>query len=1391
MVGARDGPPGREVESASPVSSGGGAVEDWSPPEEFDEYRLVRPLGRGSMGQVFLAQDRVLDRPVAIKFISSLHASSTERERFLVEARAAARLHHPNIMAIYRVGELEGNPYLVCEYIHGKSLSELDLPVSWQQAHKMAIGLSRGLSNAHRHGVLHRDVKLANVMVDELGEVKILDFSLAKLIREQGKGKRGSRGKRSRRSRQKGSFPATGAPIREYDEESSATANDAGEPPDVERARTRYEVDDDAAEAAAETVDGGGVEPATAAPQPEVNPSTRVEANALPTEVVARIDALDEQWHEETMLARLGNLAEASPVADTARGDRNVIQRAAWIDDSQRSASLTQVGALMGTPHYMAPELWHGEPASRASDVYAAGVVFYALVTGRTPYAGLSLTELAAAILEGKYRPLQEVAPSCDARFASIIERCLKLHPAERYASGDELRSALEILTPIGQSLQVPSGNPYRGLQAFQAEHRSLFFGRSVEIRAVVERLRSDAFVLVAGDSGVGKSSLCRAGVVPLIQDGGIEPERTWTSVAMMPGRKPLQVLISVLAEYLDVDEETLHAMILESAVTFGWYLRKQLGAGRGLIIFIDQLEELVTISDKEQAALVGAVLSQISAGIPGVRLMASARGDFLTRVAEIPELGEEISRAIYLLRPLTREGAREAISGPAELQGVRFENDELVDELIDAGVEGSLPLLQFALAELWNVRDEEAGVITRADLEQIGGVTGALARHGDGVLASLLPQARTEARRILVRLVTIEDTRANLTEDELTGENVEAQTALEALVRSRLLVVRETADGIIYEIAHEALISGWGTLRSWLDEEREGRILLHSLETAASEWERLGKPRDALWGTAALTRASLYLDESSLRPREREFLTASRRAVARGRQLRRAALVAIPLVLASVYGVVKINEYRAVQARVAEKMSAAATHLSAAETRRDELMTLRSRAFEAFDSKRRDEAEETWAEALALAPVVDRELKDALQNVEGALILSPGNEEAHESLARALYERAILAELLNEDKQVAELRERLALYDDDGKYEAMWNEPAELRVVLPDVEATLASYTIAEAGEYSLGEAAAIETAGGWQPLSPGSYLMVLRRGETEVRYPLVARRGERLEVSFPFPEAGSIPDSYVYIPPGRFLYGCDADEALRTSFFYAAPLHSVTTSAYLIGQYEVTFGEWIEFLDASAADTRAQNTPKAEQISLVEAAPRSWELHVLFGEEEMVLKQGQPMVYETRKAAREQDWQRWPVLGVSFNQAQAYTNWLSDSGKLVGAHVCTGWEWERAARGADGRHYPHGDRLGGADANIDQTYGAPEARGPDTVGLHMPSASPFGVEDMTGNAAEWSVSSLVDDEYVLRGGGFYYDAIMALAYNRPLVPPFFREWQTGVRVCAPLHVR
>src|SRR6185503_1968464 len=101
--------------------------------------------------------------------------------------------------------------------------------------------------------------------------------------------------------------------------------------------------------------------------------------------------------------------------------------------------------------------------------------------------------------------PLAEVARGVDPRFAAVVDRCLDHDPRRRFASGDALREALERLAATTAPSAVPEGNPYRGLLPFEAAHRSLFFGRSADAREIVERLRSQRFVLIAGDSGVGK----------------------------------------------------------------------------------------------------------------------------------------------------------------------------------------------------------------------------------------------------------------------------------------------------------------------------------------------------------------------------------------------------------------------------------------------------------------------------------------------------------------------------------------------------------------------------------------------------------------------------------------------------------------------------------------------------------------------------------------------------------------------------------------------------------------------------------------------------------------------------------------------------------------------
>ena len=128
----------------------------WVPPAAFDGYRLVRPLGAGAMGRVYLGHDLLLDRPVAIKFIAAQDPDARRRERFLLEGRALAKLVHPNVVLTFRTGETEGQPYLVSELVTGRSLDQLELPLPWRRAVEVGVGLARGLAAAHRAGRYRR-----------------------------------------------------------------------------------------------------------------------------------------------------------------------------------------------------------------------------------------------------------------------------------------------------------------------------------------------------------------------------------------------------------------------------------------------------------------------------------------------------------------------------------------------------------------------------------------------------------------------------------------------------------------------------------------------------------------------------------------------------------------------------------------------------------------------------------------------------------------------------------------------------------------------------------------------------------------------------------------------------------------------------------------------------------------------------------------------------------------------------------------------------------------------------------------------------------------------------------------------------------------------------------
>jgi eukaryotic-like serine/threonine-protein kinase len=149
------------------------------------KYRVERVLGRGSMGTVYLARDPGLDRPVALKTLTLDPAGAPElRMRFLREAQAAGGLRHPNIVTVYDVGEDAGQPYIAMEYVEGVDLEQVIQrrePYSIEWKLDVLRQVCEGLAYAHRHGIVHRDVKPANIRVAPAGEVKIMDFGLARL----------------------------------------------------------------------------------------------------------------------------------------------------------------------------------------------------------------------------------------------------------------------------------------------------------------------------------------------------------------------------------------------------------------------------------------------------------------------------------------------------------------------------------------------------------------------------------------------------------------------------------------------------------------------------------------------------------------------------------------------------------------------------------------------------------------------------------------------------------------------------------------------------------------------------------------------------------------------------------------------------------------------------------------------------------------------------------------------------------------------------------------------------------------------------------------------------------------------------------------------------------
>src|SRR5690606_10985707 len=236
------------------------------------------------------------------------------------------------------------------------------------------------------------------------------------------------------------------------------------------------------------------------------------------------------------------------------------------------------------------------------------------------------------------------------------------------------------------------------------------------------------------------------------------------------------------------------------------------------------------------------------------------------------------------------------------EMAGFSFETG-VVPAMLDSleATQGSLPLLQFTAAKLWDARDKQRRVLTRETYLAMGGVAGALASHADEVLAGFAQPDQRTVRALFQRLVTPERTRAIVEIAELRDIAPDIDRIVAHLVSARLLVVQSRGEGAgAVELVHESLIKSWPTLQRWLDENQEDAAYLAQIRAAAKQWDSKGRPEGLLWRGEAMEEARLWRSryQGELPPREAAFLAAVIELATRATRRKRRTVVAAFVVL-------------------------------------------------------------------------------------------------------------------------------------------------------------------------------------------------------------------------------------------------------------------------------------------------------------------------------------------------------------------------------------------------------------------------------------------------------------------------------------------------------------
>jgi len=476
----------------------------------------------------------------------------------------------------------------------------------------------------------------------------------------------------------------------------------------------------------------------------------------------------------------------------------------------------------------------------------------------------------------------------------------------------EAIERALDDSLPPDKSPAWPRFQPYKGLPALEEADAAFFFGRDEDTAAILDLMaqQPNRIIALIGQSGVGKSSLARAGVLARLKSQlwpslagewpvGLRDSRTFLPLVVRPGEQPLKELALAFAQLyctkpFELEEEaTGWARHFAHGSALGDMLRatrRKLSEAldaeppKRFIVYLDQGEEVYTRASPDEARRFSTLVAE-AAGHGPFSVLMSLRSDYYAAYQTDRALFDASERVDVL--PLARDVLREVIRGPALTLGARFESDDMADRVADATERepGALPLLSDLMHEMWlHMQARSDGILRWSDNPEIIDVAAPLRRRAETFLGDPRNDEVVGRRLFTLRLAHVPETGEPVRRRARRSECSAAEWEMaEKLAEQdwRLLTLARAADGEpVVEVAHEQLLRRWPRLKSWLDDEREFLIWKGQVEHDAAAYAALPKAEqdEALLMGRQLAIARTWFERraTDLVPDGRDFVAAS-----------------------------------------------------------------------------------------------------------------------------------------------------------------------------------------------------------------------------------------------------------------------------------------------------------------------------------------------------------------------------------------------------------------------------------------------------------------------------------------------------------------------------------